>query len=304
MLSQLSKNAFEQIASLQELEARQIFFIGGAPRSGTTWIQHLIDGHPEASCMGEGLFWQQVYYPLTTMIENWRTALQGKNRTQFSHTGGYPLPDDKDRDLLLATSILKSFQRQLATRADGGTSCLAVGEKTPEDIFLFLRLRYLFPQARLIVISRDPRDVLASAWHMFIQRHRPDDDLSSEMENFVRNALGPMERSARALFTLKEQDPACCLSITYEELHANTADILASAFRFLGLSAAPEIVKASIERSSFSRLSGGRERGTEEKRSFLRQGIVGGWSNTLTEQMNDIILEKMGWTFTHFGWTR
>ena len=43
----------EEIA---QLARRQLFFVGGAPRSGTTWLQQLLDCHPDICCRGEGLF--------------------------------------------------------------------------------------------------------------------------------------------------------------------------------------------------------------------------------------------------------
>ena len=39
-----------------ELRSKQIFFIGGTAKSGTTWVQLLLDAHPEVSCNGEGHF--------------------------------------------------------------------------------------------------------------------------------------------------------------------------------------------------------------------------------------------------------
>ncbi|CAI9120068.1 sulfotransferase family protein [Brytella acorum] len=296
-------SAADRLAALGDLARRQLFFVGGAPRSGTTWIQHLIDGHPEASCMGEGLFWQQILHPLTAMSQKRVEALKEKNVNLFAHTGGYPLPTEDDVDAMLATGILMALQRQLSTRPDGGASCRAIGEKTPENIFLFPRLKRQFPNAKLIVISRDPRDVLASSWHMFVQRHQPDEDLSARMEGFIRHSLEPMDKGARTLFSLQEQDPSSCLSITYEGLHANTVDVLADVFGFLALPSTTEIVAGCIERSAFSRLSGGRARGMEAKQAFLRKGMVGDWRATIPEAMNAIILERLGWMFPRFGWT-
>jgi Sulfotransferase family len=34
----------------------QLFFVGGAPRSGTTWLELLLASHPEVYGRGEGLF--------------------------------------------------------------------------------------------------------------------------------------------------------------------------------------------------------------------------------------------------------
>ena len=33
-----------------------LFFVLGAPKSGTTWLQYLLNAHPNISCRGEGLF--------------------------------------------------------------------------------------------------------------------------------------------------------------------------------------------------------------------------------------------------------
>jgi hypothetical protein len=33
---------------------RTRFFVGGYPKSGTTWLQLLLNAHPEVSCIGEG----------------------------------------------------------------------------------------------------------------------------------------------------------------------------------------------------------------------------------------------------------
>jgi hypothetical protein len=45
-----------QQQELLRLAGCQLFFAGGAPRSGTTWLQLLLDSHPEVCCRGEGLF--------------------------------------------------------------------------------------------------------------------------------------------------------------------------------------------------------------------------------------------------------
>ena len=35
------------------IRRKQVFFIGGAAKSGTTWLQLLLNAHPEISCSGE-----------------------------------------------------------------------------------------------------------------------------------------------------------------------------------------------------------------------------------------------------------
>lgn len=292
----------QRLDRLRAVTERQLFFVGGAPRSGTTWLQHLLDGHPDVSCRGEGLFWKHLALPLQAMVKDRGAAIAGKNKQLFAHTGGYPMPEDEDAETLLGTGILAAFDRQMRLRPDGGAGCLAVGEKTPENVFLFPRLKRLLPEARLIAIARDPRDVLASAWHAFIQRVHPDQDMSARKPEFIRTSLGAMDDGARTMVRIAAADPRSCLLLTYEALLRDTAGLLAAAFRFLGVSDDPEIITHCVERSSFERLSGGRARGVEQPDSFMRRGTAGGWRDTLDDEMNAVILERLGWMFPRFGW--
>src|SRR4029077_9007265 len=43
-------------AQIGALLDKQIFFLGGAVKSGTTWLQALLDAHPQVSCTGENHF--------------------------------------------------------------------------------------------------------------------------------------------------------------------------------------------------------------------------------------------------------
>lgn len=286
----------EQAGRLRDLAERQLFFVGGAPRSGTTWLQQMLNSHPDVSCRGEGLFWKQLAMPLDAMIAERRLALESKNLTLFSHSGGYPLPDAEDAGMLLGTAILLAMSRQQA-----GRNCLAVGEKTPENVFLFSRLQHLFPFAKFIGIARDPRDVLSSAWHLFHKPVAGDNDNHARIA-FIRDALPSIGHGARTMLAMRKQDPARCLIVTYEQLHTMPVEAASRLFRFLGVSDDAGILSACIDRTSFQALSG-RTHGETRDGAFLRKGIVGDWPSTFTPEMNDIILSDLGWMFPEFGWT-
>jgi hypothetical protein len=275
---------------------RQLFFIGGAPRSGTTWLQQILDSHPDVSCRGEGLFLKHLAEPLETVMARRREALEAKNGGLFRHTGGYPVPRPDDTEFLVGTAILLALRQQSA-----GTACRAIGEKTPENVFFFPRLQRLFPGAKLIAIARDPRDVLTSAWHFF---HKPavGEDEAAAKTAFIRLALPSLGQGARAMIECGERYPAHSMTVTYEALRQAPEPIVANLFRFLGVSDAPEIVADCIERTSFAAQTGGRPSGVEQKGSFFRKGVVGDWKSTLTPEMNAIVIRELGWMFPHFGW--
>jgi len=287
----------EHQKDIARLAACQLFFVGGAPRSGTTWLQQILDAHPDVCCRGEALFQKHLADPLHSMMAQRSQEIGAKNTAFFRHTGGYPLPMPDDTEVLVGTAVLLALRQQT-----GGKPYLAVGEKTPENVFLFARLKRLFPQAKFIGIARDPRDVLASAWHFF---HRPtagEDEVEAKTA-FIRSAFGPLAEGARIMMALAEHHPADCKIITYEALRGEPASIVAAMFRFLGVSDRDEVVSDCLARTSFATLTRGRAIGEEERGSFYRKGVVGDWRSTVTPEMNQMILRELGWMFPHFGWT-
>jgi hypothetical protein len=122
----------DQNAAIAPLAQLQLFFVGGAPRSGTTWLQQMVDCHPHISCRGEGLFWKHLAVPLDAMMAERRQALDEKNTKLFRHTGGYPPPPPDHADAMIGTAILLALHEQAE-----GKPCLAMGEKTPRMYFSF-----------------------------------------------------------------------------------------------------------------------------------------------------------------------
>jgi LPS sulfotransferase NodH len=281
---------------LARIASRQLFFVGGAPRSGTTWLQQMLDSHPDVSCRGEGHFMNQLAVPLGKLMAERRQVLEGKNNTLFQHTGGYQLPGDDEADFLTATAILLALQQQSA-----GRSCRAIGEKTPENVFFFDRLKDMFPAAKFLAIARDPRDVLTSAWHFF-RKSVPAEVQAAEKTEFIRNALPSLASGARAMLAFAERYPADYRLVTYEGLCRTPTAILANLFRFIGVSDSDDIVRDCLKRTSFTALTGGRAPGEAQNGAFFRKGIAGDWQSTLTPAMNEMVLQELGWMYPHFGW--
>jgi hypothetical protein len=285
-----------QNAALERLAKRQIFFVGGAPRSGTTWLARLMDAHPAISCGGEALFGRELADKLDKLTTERRAALAAKNNAVFRDGGGYALPESADTDTLLRTAILLALQRQSA-----GRDLHAIGEKTPENVFLFPRLKTLFPQAKLISIARDPRDVLASAWHFFHHSPPGEDEIAAKTA-FIDSAIPSLDAGAREMLGHADRFPGDTVIVTYEAMLQSPAPIAEHLFGFLGAPTTPDITSACVARTSFTALTGGRAPGTPQQGAFLRQGTAGDWRTTFTPAMNDRLLMALGWMFPHFGW--
>jgi hypothetical protein len=213
---------------LARVADQQLFFVGGAPRSGTTWLQYLLDSHPEVSCRGEAAFMKHLPGPLAKGLADWSAALRAKNEKLFGPAPGYPLPPEDDAEALLATEILLSLARQAEAR-----QVCAVGEKTPENVFFFAQLKRLFPAAKFVGIARDPRDVLTSAWHFFHRVGPGEDEVAAKLA-FVRNAVPALHYGTTAMLDLLAAYPNDCLVVTYEGMLATPQACSASSASTMG----------------------------------------------------------------------
>ena len=282
---------------LAQLAQKQLFFVGGAPRSGTTWLQQMLDSHPEVCCRGEGLFLNHFAVPLERLMNQRAAVIEGKNRSIFGHTGGYPLAPPEDCEFLVGSAIMLGFRQQAAAKPSN-----AIGEKTPENVFFFPRLKRLFPRGKFIAIARDPRDVLSSAWHFFAKNGAGVDEAAAK-RNFIVTALPSLADGARAMVEFQQRHPADCAVVTYEQLRIDPATELARLFRLLGVSDAAEVVADCIARTSFAKLSGGRRPGEERDGSFFRKGVVGDWRETFSADQGKLVIDQLGWMFPRYGWT-
>lgn len=151
------------------------FVVFGASKSGTTWLQKLIDTHPEVSC-----HFQRPILPINRNDVNLfhpGVTVYSSRKTPFSGL----LNSDEEEQYLAELNFLnetmgkissnlnshnplvrKSFE-QYAKRfitsilyKEGASAC---GTKSYTNLNEFIKL---FPQGKVISIARDPRDVIVS----------------------------------------------------------------------------------------------------------------------------------------------
>lgn len=283
-------------AELREIARRQLFFVGGAPRSGTTWLQHLLDAHPEVSCQGEAHFLKFLAEPLGSLMARWREQLAEKNARVFGEVGGYPLPVENDLEAIIGTAILLALRRQ-----NRASVCHAIGEKTPENVFFFPIIRRIFPDAKFIGIARDPRDSMTSAWHFF-RSHQSTGNETAAKFALIRAALPPVARGLRMMIDFRAQFPNDVLITTYEDMSRDAVGVAAQLFRFLEVSDGVGVVTDCVRRTEFAVMSGGRPAGIVQSGAFFRRGVSGAWRDTLTEGMSDLLVKELSWAFPIFGW--
>ena len=157
-----------------EITKQPPIFIVGSSRSGTTLLQMMLNAHPRLAIYGEIHFFDEI----GKLFESEGELASAAGLQRFL-----------DERLLLAShvrllpkldEVLGRVKEKLAGGAQNNSDlyrCLMdsfaevegkprCGEKTNENIRYVGELKALFPEAKIIHIVRDPRDVVASMMSM------------------------------------------------------------------------------------------------------------------------------------------
>ncbi|MGH7124253.1 MAG: sulfotransferase family protein [Stellaceae bacterium] len=299
----LSLGAFDyrlRHEALARLHEKQIFFVGGVEKSGSSWLQYLFDAHPQVSCGGESHFADSLFAGIKKALEEHNALVLRKHNNPMRYElGGVPDTfDEADFKYIASSAILMSLLKQAPDK-----SPLAVGERTPYNVHAFAGLGNLFPSAKCIHIVRDPRDAGVSHWHM-VRR-----TVTAEMQG----RMLPMHETVKQFADLwiaaiqsglqfAAMHPNRYCDLRYEDLISEPVPTLARLCRFLGVDDRSAVVKLCLDKASFARLSGGRAPGQEDNQSFFRKGIIGDWRNHLDAATNEHILAKAGELMRGYGY--
>ena len=221
--------ADETAQSLLASQLSHLIFVGGSPRSGTTLAQRILDCHPEIYGGPEFDF----VPPIVDLFQDMRRAIRSGRIDAILDEEGLV---HAFRCLLVAL-LLPKMQAE-------GVSYLS--EKTPSNVLAFPWLEECAPEAKKILVIRDPRDVVFS----MLEVGRRQRQRQGRASWFVRDtvaAVNYMNQCLKAGTALTETS-ANCLVIYYEDM---VSDPLAAAnrmYRFIGV---PEIDRLDLENEKF-----------------------------------------------------
>ena len=203
-----------------------------------------------------------------------------------------------------------------------------VGDKSPlhtdhvDEIFDF------YPEARVIHIVRDGRDVAVSLMHHFWRLAKDkggifdlDPEELAKRDAYLEDSKSFLGSDNGIFSEVRLRQMAVRWSrrvskasrdgsnlfgpnffqIRYEDLLTDPEEALRSMFGLLGANDADDIVERCIEVNRFEKLAQ-RWMGDEDSESFCRKGVIGDWRNVFTERDRQVYEEIAGDTLQQMGY--
>jgi hypothetical protein len=260
-----------------------LVFIGGCPRSGTTWLQLLLGHLPGVFCGREAHLFDIYAEALLRGYESEKALKSGD--------GIRPLYNPQQFEDCLLKPLIQSVLERYASRAKAGDTIV---EKTPANLRYHDLIARLFPKAKMMEVVRDPRSVVASwqaasieTWGTWTRKSTAD--VAALWIRYVNDGI-----SARKSFGGRFQ------SVQYEELHRSPRETLRVLGQFLELDVDERAIERAIEQTSLSRIksslaeSGQIGNQQEWRPNFFRRGEIAGWRDELTIEQIEAVESSCG----------
>ena len=274
----------------------------GTAKSGTTWVQKMLNGHPEIYCPGESKFTYLVR-AFGKAVAEYNRELDFTNRIVYSDGAFYRTWDD----IAVATGF--QFLAALSwanAEHENIRSVRYIGDKdtayhTSNLINVWRDL--LFNEAKVIHVIRDGRDSAIS-----VLRHRQRvggysaDVGSVDFDAFLRGYAKEWAANIRRTRAAFREFPHLYFEVHYEDLLQEPAKGLGAIFDFLEVEYSPTLVRNIATENAFFKLSGGRAAGQEDRGSFYRRGTSGEWNEVFDARSKQIFIETSGDLLAELGY--
>jgi hypothetical protein len=307
----------EELAEIKQFFPREKFFIFGHARSGTTLLMRLIRLHPDVHCNYQAHFFTRQ--PLLKSLVNTSEAEEWLRRKSNRWNQG--------RDLSpLVLRVAADFIMERDAAKEGKR---IVGDKSPSSTIhgqAVRDMRSIYPDAKLIYIVRDGRDVLISErFRNLVEESRFLKAEDKRIIEELRKDQTPFTNGTRSIFTenvirrvaggwvrnLQETDDEgrrlfgenYC-SLRYEDLLAGPFEEMKRLWQFLGVQADPSLERTIAEEMSSNPDEEWQAKRNEDIASFLPKGQAGNWQKLFTSHDKAIFKEVAGETLIRWNYEK
>jgi len=308
----------QEVAEIKQFFPREKFFIFGHARSGTTLLMRLARLHPEVHCNYQAHFFTR--WPLLKSLVNTPDAEEWLARKSNRWNQG--------RDL--SPLVLRAAADVILERDAAREGKNIVGDKSPSSTIHGQAVRDMhavYPDAKLVYIVRDGRDVLVSErFRNFVEESR---FLTAEDKRIIadlRADSAPFSDGRRSIFTetfirrvakgwvanlTETEDEGRRLfggnyfGLRYEDLLSVPFAEMTKLWMFLGVKS----VDASLEKDINTEMSSNPDEEWQAQRngdisSFLPKGQAGNWTRLFTARDKAIFKEVAGAMLVKWGYEK
>jgi tetratricopeptide (TPR) repeat protein len=213
LTSEILQRWFDTAPLLQP--ARRLALLGGHPRSGTTLLEQVLDSHPGIISLEETeIFHDDAYSKL-------------QNRLPYE-TPILSILETAPTDVIQAGRAEYFRSAELFLGQPIGSRLLI--DKNPSLTFLIPALTRIFPEIRLLIALRDPRDVILSC---FMQPIKPG-QVSSAYQR-IQTTVDEYISMMKLWLTIKPMVQGHFLEVSYEDMVEDLPAVARRTLDFLGI---------------------------------------------------------------------
>jgi hypothetical protein len=280
-------------------------FVVGCPRSGTTWVQKLLQCHPEVVGSEESHAVKRLSRAVDAGRDprGWARLFFGLERDHVlrKRVGLAHWVDRGDlrryaREALRSTTNRDERLRFLVTAVfDGfvarqGVADPVLVEKTPLHIRYAEQLLRWYPEAKIVEVVRDGRDVCASMRRLPPEITFAPRALDEQIAMWVTN----VERGNELI---ADPDNATrVIRVQYERLRSDPEVELARLFEFVDLDASAAFIEKVLGELEFSRAK------DAGRGLHMHSGVVGSWREVFSTDEAEILRGRVGPVLEQLGY--
>ena len=272
---------------------RRPFFILGAPRSGTSLLSRMLDSHPAIAVPDETKI-VETFLPLLPAYGDLREAARLRRLVEdiLGWRWVQRLPDPPTADAVLPRVARPDLGAVFAAVLDAwaaGQGKSRWGEKTPSNLYFWPQIAAWFPDAAVVHILRDGRDVAVSQ----IQAPFGPKTIPTAARRWVYFVTG-----IRAL--RDEMGSGRYVEVRYEDLLAEPETTMATVLRTIGEPFDP----AMLDFHRRARPVGTDPVNDRNIQRPLQAANSGKWAGALTTRQLEVLESLAGPTLDACGYPR